>query len=80
MVLKEFARGAVEGLVRNKLMVDAEAEGVSYLTCVEVGVGDFRGRGDRMDGCARGWGGLSEGRGAGLLFFFFLHGVMMRGM
>lgn len=39
--LKEFAMGAVKPLVRNCLMLDVEAVGIQYLTCVDVGVGDF---------------------------------------
>lgn len=39
--LKDFATEAVKPLVRNCLMLDVEAAGIQYLTCVDVGVEDF---------------------------------------
>lgn len=40
-LLKDFARGEVEVLCRNRLMLDVEEGGVEYLTCVEVKGEDF---------------------------------------
>ena len=40
-LLKEFARGEVEVLCRNRAMLDVEEARVDYLTCVEVRVEDF---------------------------------------
>ncbi|KAA6412272.1 MAG: hypothetical protein FRX48_04424 [Lasallia pustulata] len=58
MALKGFARGAVGRLVRNELVADVEKIGVEYLTCVDVGEGDFPWV---AGGGGRGGGGELEG-------------------
>ena len=39
--IKSFATNAVTPLVKNNLMIDAEAAGLSYLTCTEIGREDY---------------------------------------
>lgn len=39
--LKDFAQQAVEQLAKNNLMISPEAEGIPYLTCVQVGPNDY---------------------------------------
>ena len=40
-MLKAYVRGVVEEVGWNELMIDADANGVGYLTCVKVGREDL---------------------------------------
>lgn len=46
-LLKRSARGYVEELARNELMIDGEASGVGYLTCARIEREDIPWRAER---------------------------------
>lgn len=40
-MLKEWAKGYVEDMVRNRTLVDVEGESIGWVTCAEIGEGDI---------------------------------------